>query len=86
MEQKTLEEKRKKTKLVLSNVYNLPAASNIMMEVTRLIDNPTTNTSLLSKIIGKDQGMTTKILSIANSPLYGLPRKVSTIDLILKIL
>lgn len=86
MEQKTLEEKREKTKLVLSNVYNLPAASNVMMEVTRLIDTPTTNTSLLSKIIGKDQGMATKILSIANSPLYGLPRKVSTIDFAILII
>ncbi len=86
MEQKTIEEKKKKTKLVLSNIYNLPAASNVMIEVTKLIDNPTTNTSLLSKIIGKDQGMATKILSIANSPLYGLPRKVSTIDFAILII
>ncbi|MBI9070492.1 MAG: HDOD domain-containing protein [Melioribacteraceae bacterium] len=80
MDEKILEEKRKKTKLVLSNVYNLPAMSSTMMEVSKLLDDPTTNTATLSKKIGKDQGIATKILSIANSPLYGLRRRVSTID------
>ncbi len=41
---------------------------------------------LLSKIIGRDQGLSTKILSIANSPLYGLTRKVSTIDFAILII
>lgn len=80
MDENILLEKRKKTTLVLSNIYNLPAMSQAMMEVTKLLDNPATNTQTLSKMIGKDQGIATKILSIANSPLYGLRRRVSTID------
>lgn len=80
MEENIILEKRKKTTLVLSNIYNLPAMSSTMMEVTKLLDNPSTNTQTLGKIIGKDQGIATKILSIANSPLYGLRRRVSTID------
>lgn len=79
-------DKRKKTEMVLANIYNLPAMSHIMMEVSKLLDDPSTNTTLLSKIIGKDQGLATKILSIANSPLYGLPRKVSTIDFAILII
>lgn len=79
-------EKRKKTEMVLANIYNLPAMSNIMMEVSKLLDDPSTNTNLLSKMIGRDQGLATKILSIANSPLYGLPRKVSTIDFAILII
>jgi HD-like signal output (HDOD) protein len=50
------------------------------------LDDPSTNTAALSKIIGKDQGLSTKILSIANSPLYGLTRKVSTIDFAILII
>lgn len=80
MDENLILEKRKKTTLVLSNIYNLPAMSSSMMEVTKLLDNPTTNTQNLGKLIGKDQGIATKILSIANSPLYGLRRRVSTID------
>ena len=79
-------DKRKKTEMVLANIYNLPAMSNVMMEVSKLLDDPSTNTNLLSKMIGKDQGLATKILSIANSPLYGLPRKVSTIDFAILII
>lgn len=83
---KPASDKRKKTEMVLANIYNLPAMSNIMMEVSKLLDDPSTNTNLLSKMIGKDQGLATKILSIANSPLYGLPRKVSTIDFAILII
>ncbi|MGD8777627.1 MAG: HDOD domain-containing protein [Ignavibacteria bacterium] len=83
---KQLDEKRKKTELVLSNIYNLPAMSAIMVEVSRLLDDPSTGTQELSSWIGKDQGLATKILSIANSPLYGLPRKVSTIDFAILII
>jgi HD-like signal output (HDOD) protein len=79
-------EKRKKTSLVLSNIYNLPAVSAVMIEVSKLLDDTSTSTSSLSKMIGKDQGLATKILSIANSPLYGLPRKVSTIDFAILII
>jgi HD-like signal output (HDOD) protein len=60
--------------------------SAIMVEVSRLLDDPSTGTQELSSWIGKDQGLATKILSIANSPLYGLPRKVSTIDFAILII
>lgn len=80
MDEATLKAKQEKTKLILSNIYNLPAMSGTMMEITKLLDNPATNSQTLGKMISKDQGIATKILSIANSPLYGLRRKVSTID------
>ncbi len=86
MSEQELEQRRKRTKLVLSNVYNLPAVSQVMMEVSNMLDNPTTNTAKLGDMIGKDQGLATKILSIANSPLYGLPRKVTTIDFAILII
>lgn len=84
--EQNLEERRKKTQLVLANVYNLPAMSRVMMEVSNLLDDPATSTATLGEMVGKDQGLATKILSIANSPLYGLPRKVSTIDFAILII
>lgn len=86
MEEQQVQERRNKSELALSNVYNLPAMSATMLEVSKLLDDPSTNTAALSKIIGKDQGLSTKILSIANSPLYGLTRKVSTIDFAILII
>lgn len=86
MEEQVKQDRRRKSELALSNVYNLPAMSATMLEVSKLLDDPTTNTAALSRMIGKDQGLSTKILSIANSPLYGLTRKVSTIDFAILII
>ncbi len=71
---------------VLENVHNLPSAPVVMAEVTKLLDNPNANATDLSKVISRDQGLVTKILVVANSPLYGIPRRVSTIDFAIVIL
>lgn len=80
------QKKRERSKFILSQVYNLPAIPLVMMEVTRLLNNPMTSAAELGKIISKDQALVTKILTVANSPLYGLPRRVSTIDFAIIIL
>ncbi len=86
MEQQILQEKRDRTKLVLTNVYNLPAMSGTMKEVSEMLDDPNTNSQRLGRMIGRDQAIATKILSIANSPMYGLRRKVTTIDFAILVL
>ncbi len=80
------QEKREKTELVLSNIYNLPPIPKAMKEAMELLDNPSTSATALSGIISKDQGLVTKILTIANSPLYGLQRKVTSIDFAVMVL
>lgn len=77
---------REKNKNILAHVYNLPSIPVVMMEVNKLLDNPMTSASEIGKVISKDQGLVTKILTVANSPLYGLPRRVSTIDFAIVIL
>jgi len=73
-------------KRYLNSIRNLPSIPVVMFEVTKLLDNPMTSTNELGKIISKDQGLTAKILTVANSPLYGLPRKVSTIEFAIVVL
>ncbi len=70
----------------LSNIRNLPAIPVIIFEVSKLLGNPNTSASDLGKVIGKDQALVAKILTVANSPLYGLPRRVSTIEFAIVIL
>jgi HD-like signal output (HDOD) protein len=79
-------EKKLAAEKLLSGIKNLPSIPKIMFDVTRLLNNPRTTTSELVQLIGKDQGLTTKILSIANSPLYGLQRKVSSLEFALIVL
>jgi HD-like signal output (HDOD) protein len=81
-----VQKKRERYKFVLSQVYNLPSIPIVMLEVNKLLENPMTSAAELGKVISKDQGLVTKILTVANSPLYGLPRRVSTIDFAIIIL
>ena len=70
----------------LQSVRNLPSIPLIIFEVSRLLEDPMTNASDLAELISKDQGMVTKILTIANSPFYGLSKKISTIEFAIVIL
>jgi putative nucleotidyltransferase with HDIG domain len=81
-----IEVKKQKNRNYLASIQNLPSIPVVMMEVTSLLENPNTSAAELGTIISKDQGLVTKILRVANSPLYGLPRKVSTIEFAIVIL
>jgi putative nucleotidyltransferase with HDIG domain len=71
---------------LLSNIRNLPSVPSIVFEVTKLLGYPNTSASDLGKVIGKDQGLVARILTVANSPLYGLPRRVATVEFAIVIL
>ena len=80
------EQNKKKVNRVLSSVYNLPSAPTIIFDVTKIIEDPRSSAAQLGQLISKDQGLVTKILAVANSPLYGIPRRVSTIEFAIVIL
>jgi putative nucleotidyltransferase with HDIG domain len=70
----------------VQTIIQLPALPTIAMEVVELVDNPKTSASKLGKLISTDQALTAKVLKIANSPFYGFPRKISTIDFAIIVL
>jgi putative nucleotidyltransferase with HDIG domain len=76
----------KNYRALLSNIRNLTTIPSIMIEVSKMLENPLTSAFELGKIICKDQGLAAKILAVANSPLYGIPRKVCTIDFAIVVL
>jgi putative nucleotidyltransferase with HDIG domain len=82
----SLEDKKNKTLKALNNLNNLPSIPEVMYDVIKLIKSEPGNVYKLSHTIAKDQGMTTRILSVANSPLYGIPRTVSTVEFAIMIL
>ena len=78
-------EKKAYTKL-LSHIRNLPSIPVVIFEVSKLLADPMTSATDLGRVISRDQGLVAKILTVANSPFYGLPRKVSTIEFAIVIL
>jgi HD-like signal output (HDOD) protein len=75
-----------KIKNQLSAVGNLPTIPHIITEVSQMLDNENTSASDLCKVISQDQSIATKILAVANSPMYGIPRRVATIDFAIVII
>jgi len=63
-----------------------PKLFEAMTEAMELLDNSSASISTLTSVISRDQGLVTKILTIANSPLYGLQRKVTSIDFAVMVL
>lgn len=77
--------KNKRTNYLL-NIRNLPPIPNVVLRITQLLNDPMTSTQEISQLLNQDQALTTKILTVANSPLYGLPRKVPSIDFAILVL
>ena len=75
-----LNELGRKTLEEFKNIKNLPTIPKVVLEVNEMIRNHTGHVGRLAEVVGKDQGLTTKILAVANSPMYGLPKKVSSIE------
>lgn len=70
----------------VQTILQLPALPAIAEEVVEMVENPRTSAAQLGKVISADQGLTTKVLKIANSAFYGFPRKISTVDFAIIVL
>jgi len=70
----------------VKTIIQLPALPAVAAEVVDLVDNPKTSASKLGRVISSDQALTAKVLKIANSPFYGFPKKISTIDFAIIVL
>lgn len=58
-------------------LYSLPA---VAVKVLELTDDPKVDTHALKECIGNDPALTTKILRVVNSSLFGLARPVSDLN------
>lgn len=64
----------------VQSVIQLPALPSVAAEIMAMVEDPRTSASALARVIATDPTLTAKVLKVANSPFYGFPRKVSTID------
>lgn len=79
-------QRRERTELILKKVNTLAPLPKILQEVLQLLNDISTSPHTLSKAISKDQSVVLKILTIANSPFYGLTKRVSSIEFAIMIL
>ncbi len=75
-----------RTELILKKVNTLAPIPKILQEVLLLLNDLNASPHSLAKAISKDQSIVLKILTIANSPFYGLSKRVSSIEFAIMIL
>ena len=65
---------------VVSKLHDLPSLPAVVMELLGSIDQDDVDISVLAKKVSHDQALTAKTLRLANSSLYGLQIKVTTVQ------
>jgi HD-like signal output (HDOD) protein len=69
----TLQEKIKR-------ISNLPTLPEIVMRVMRIINNPKTSSREVATAVEQDVALSAKIIRLANSAFYGVPKSVTSIN------
>lgn len=64
---------------VLSGINALPSLPASVTELLSSIDDPEADTAAIARRIARDQGLTTRILRVANSPFYGQSHRIASI-------
>ena len=78
--------KIERTELIMKKVNTLSPIPKLLTEVLDLLNDQYTSPHVLAKAISKDQGVVLKLLTIANSPFYGLSKRVASIEFAIMIL
>ncbi len=66
-------------KWLIQDTPDLPTIPHVTMEVANLVDSPNASAPRVAQAMARDQGLTAKVLKMANSAFYGAPRKISTV-------
>lgn len=64
---------------VLAGATELAALPQIVMRVLDLTADPKATPADLERVIGMDQALAARLLTLANSSYYGLPRRISSL-------
>ncbi|RME68764.1 MAG: HDOD domain-containing protein [Nitrospirae bacterium] len=64
----------------ISKECKLPAMPHVAMKLLQVVNDPMAKVDDLQRVILADSALTARILKVANSAYYGLPRKVQTLS------
>jgi len=65
---------------ILKRLSDLPSMPTIVQEMFKVTSMPNCTSKDVARVLENDQSLTARLLRVANSPFYGLSRKVDTVD------
>jgi putative nucleotidyltransferase with HDIG domain len=64
----------------IERIDNLPTIPAVLKRLLELIEDPNISLQEIGNFILKDPALTTRILKVVNSPIYGFPGRISTVS------
>ncbi|MBG0791054.1 MAG: HDOD domain-containing protein [Desulfovibrionaceae bacterium] len=61
-------------------VKDLPTLPQVLDKVTAMVKDPEASTEAIAKVISTDQVLSAKVLKMVNSPIYGFPGRIGSIQ------
>jgi HD-like signal output (HDOD) protein len=65
---------------IVENIHQLPALPAIVSRLIAVVCAPDTSAEDASELIERDPALTSKVLRLANSAFYGMPRSISSVS------
>jgi HD-like signal output (HDOD) protein/ActR/RegA family two-component response regulator len=63
------------------DVSVLPAAPRVFFDLVKVLGNPKSSTTDAAKVVERDPALCAKILQVVNSAFFGLPRRVTSVEM-----
>ena len=64
----------------IENINALPTIPKVLKKLLGVIENPKISLNEISNFISSDPALTTKVLKMVNSPIYGFPGRISSVN------
>lgn len=65
---------------IVEKVDDIPGFSDVILRVMKLTEDPDSTAEDIQNVLTEDQGLTVKVLRLANSAHYGFARRIDTIS------
>lgn len=75
-----------KYRSIVDGLGQVPTLPAIVARVLEILNNPNSSAEAAARLIGKDLALSAKVLRLANSAFYGIPRSISSVDQAIVIL
>jgi HD-like signal output (HDOD) protein len=64
----------------IGQITNLPTLPQVATRLMKIVNDPITSSSDVAFIVGQDLSLSAKVLRLANSAFYGMPRTITNIN------
>lgn len=71
---------KQKLRFKIENTHTLPTIPATLKSILNFLENPSVSINKISDFISKDPALTMKVLKMINSPVYGFPGRISSVN------